>query len=225
MRFLGIMLKISLSPVDGGGYTAYFNPEERPIMFDRNIRPIKIKGSQGFAGGIMSLNRFRQIRAAFHPETKVPNDTDKCYQLRHAIDTFNTHVKSTFVIGRDLCFDEGGIGCRSRFCPVRQYNSKKPQKFRVDLFICSCAASYCILHLDVYQGRNVTEVGIHKDLVGLPTTQKAPMNAMYALGLHLDTSSAPRHMALDNRYMCPELGVLLREKVNVYATGTTKSLG
>ncbi|CAB9526779.1 hypothetical protein SEMRO_1886_G303590.1 [Seminavis robusta] len=62
-HFLGIMLKISLSSVDGGGYTAYFSPEERPIRFDRNIRPIKIKGSEGFAGSIMTLSRFRQIRA------------------------------------------------------------------------------------------------------------------------------------------------------------------
>jgi hypothetical protein len=86
-----------------------------------------------------------------------------------------------------LSFDEGGVGCRSRYCPVRQYNKDKPQKFRVDFFICADSKEYFILHLDIYQGKNTANIGIHDSIVNLPTTQKAVVNALHALGLHLST--------------------------------------
>ena len=41
-------------------------------------------------------------------------------------------------------FDEGGIAMRSRYCPVRQYNKDKPNKYRVDFFILADASYYFI---------------------------------------------------------------------------------
>ena len=221
-RFLGIVLHISLSPVDGGGYKAYFAKNDKEIVFNKKMEGRKISNSHGFANNIMTLRRFQQIRGAFHPEEKVINDNDKCYQLRHAIRTFNSKTKKTFSVGGKLTFDEGGVACRSRLCPVRQYNSNKPQKFCVDFFILSDAREYCILHIDVYQGKNSSNVGIHPDLIGLGTTQKAVMNAVYQMGLNDDTSADARHIAMDNRYQCPELAVLLRERAGVLSTGTVR---
>jgi Transposase IS4 len=221
-RFLGILLKISLAPIDGGGYPAYFRDSDQKIAFGSNRGMQTIPDSKGFAQKYMSLARFKQIRQAFHPESKAmaSGGGDKCYQLRRAINTINTAAKWSFIPGRDLAFDEGGVACRSRFCPVRQYNKDKPSKFRVDFFILACSTTYCIFHLDVYQGRNATNVGIAPAIQDLPTTQKATMNAIMA-GIGVETAGA-RHLALDNRYQCPELAALLLTKCNVYSTGTVR---
>ena len=84
----------------------------------------------------------------------------------------------------------------------------------------SDAKCYCILHIDVYQGKNAANTGIAPALVDLGTTQKAMMNAVYSLGLQNDPRSKRHHIAMDNRYQCAELALLLREQANIYSTGT-----
>ena len=198
-RFLGIMLKISLSPVDSGGYQSYFGKSDTSIRYNSSSPPLSIANSRGFAQDYMTLARFRQIRMAYHPEEKSKGDGgDKCYQIRNAIKTCNAAAIFCFLIGKNMTFDEGGIACRSRFCPVRMYNSQKPDKFRVDLFILACAASYVIFNVDVYQGRNKANVEIDASIVDLPTTQKAPMNACIQAGLLTDPDPRARHLTLDN---------------------------
>jgi len=216
-RFLGILLKISLSPVDGGGYTAYF------AVKDKSIFNLEIPGSKGFASSVMPLYRFKQIRTAFHPEDKcvAAGAGDKCYQLRHVISTFNASAKNVRFVPCKVSFNEGGCSCRSRYCPVRQYNKDKPDKFRVDFFIMACPKTYFIHHLDVYQGKNATNVGIRDEIKGVPTTQKAVINAVLQTEMHNDVDGA-RTIALDNRYQCPELAVLLRLRYNVYTAGTCR---
>ncbi|CAB9525639.1 unknown protein [Seminavis robusta] len=220
--FLGIMLKISLMPIDMGGYPAYFRDNDVAINYNKKEQPRQIKNTKGWAYQYMSLIRFKQIRSAFHPECKsmAGEGGDKCYQLRRCINTVNRASKSTFDAGCWCSFDEGGVACRSRFCPCRQYNKDKPDKFRVDFFILACSTTYAILHLDVYQGRNAANIGIHESILDLPTTQKATMNAvMSAFGTE---PRGARHLALDNRYQCPELAVLLLTKCNIYSTGTCR---
>lgn len=223
IHFLGILLRISMSPVDGGGYEAYFSKSNKTVIPGGNGKPLEISGTSGWAHKYMTLSRFKQIRGAFHPEDKAAGaGGDKCYQLRHVINTLNSAARYTFYTPKDLAFDEGGVGCRSRYCPVRQYNQSKPQKFRVEFFVCSGSRDYQILHLDVYQGKNGNNVGINKNCIDLPTSQKAVANAAYALGLDKETDGM-RHVAMDNRYQCPELAVFLRERVNLYSTGTCRS--
>lgn len=222
-HFLGIMLKISLSPVDGGGYPIYFNKENSRIAYSTEESPVVINNSAGFASDIMTLGRFKQIRMAYHPEDKAAAvGGDKCYQIRNALNTCNCAAKDSFTVGCNLTFDEGGIGCRSRFCPVRMYNSAKPQKFRVDLFILACASSYTVLHVDVYQGKNARNVNIDPSIVDLPTTQKAPLNACLQLGLQNEVDGM-HHITLDNRYHCNQLAVGLRERAKCHSTGTVRS--
>jgi hypothetical protein len=91
---------------------------------------------------------------------------------------------------------------------VRQYNKDKPQKFHVDFFVLSGPCNYQILHIDVYQGRNGNNVGIHEELIDLPMTQKAVANVTYFLGLEKIVDGAC-HVAMDNRYQCPELAVFM----------------
>jgi Transposase IS4 len=107
-RFLGILQKISLAPIDGGGYQAYFQPH------DKVIEGMTIPNTKGFVHGIMSLWRFRQIRGAFHPIHRVVGKSgDKAYHLRHAINQFNAKTRGAFNFGLHIVFDEGGVACRS----------------------------------------------------------------------------------------------------------------
>ena len=221
-RFLGIILMMPLRPLDSGGYAAYFQPSNTMHSLGTAIPSVEILDSAGWATRYMRLARFRQIRGAFHPELKeAGRGGDKCFQLRKLIQAVNAASKRSFRIPQDLAFDEGGIGCRSRYCPVRQYNKDKPAKFRVDFFILASSTSYAILHMDVYQGKNATNSYIREEAKQLPTTMKAVVNACYALELNKERRGF-RHLSLDNRYAAPQLMVILRDRLNVLATGTVR---
>ena len=198
-RFLGILLKMSLNPVDGGGYTAYFQTTNVTYNLGPDVPPVEIEDSRGFAVKYMTLNRFRQIRGAFHPENKVAaaGGGDKCYQFRTLLNQLNETSRKTFFVPKDMAFDEGGVGCRSRMCPVRQFNKDKPQRFRVDFFIMASSSSYAILHLDVYQGANATNSYIRPSIHRFPTTMKAVLNVCYGLGLNKETQGM-HHISMDN---------------------------
>jgi Transposase IS4 len=172
----------------------------------------------------MSLERFRQVRSSFHPEDKSVasmGEQDKCYQLRHAINTFNVAALNMRHIPGKLSFDEGGCACRSRFCPVRQYNKDKPDKFRVDFFILACPKTYYIHHMDVYQGKNASNVGIKPEARCLPTTQKAVLNAVLQTRIANDPNGL-RLIAMDNQYGSCELTTILRGRYGVYVAATSR---
>jgi hypothetical protein len=75
--------------------------------------------------------------------------------LRAAIVSLNTHAKRAFILGGHCSFNEGGIASKSRYNPVCQYKSSKPDKHRMDFFILVNASEgkKFIYHLDVYQGK------------------------------------------------------------------------
>jgi hypothetical protein len=124
--------------------------------------------------------------------------------------------------GGNLAFDEGGVACRSRLCPVRQYNKDKPQKYRVDFFILADSSTYAILHMDVYQGRNSANVNIDSRCLNLPTTMKAVVNACFQTNLVQKTEDGYRTISMDNRYQCPELAVLMMKRFKILSTGTCR---
>ena len=126
--FLGILLQISLQPQDLGGYPSYFCDADYCVTLSKDPpKTFVMTGTKGFFSMVskdfrMSLNRFKQIRGAFHPEDKVlgNDNTDKCYQLRKIINQLNVAANDNFVPEGNCSFDEGGTPCRSRYCPVRQ---------------------------------------------------------------------------------------------------------
>jgi Transposase IS4 len=162
----------------------------------------------------MSLNPFKQIRGAFHPEDKSAGNgcDDKCYQVRAAINELNAASLANVVTGGNCAFDEGGIACRSCYCPVRQeYNKDKPNKYQVDFFILACSTTYIIHHIDVYQGKNTANIGIDVPCVNLPTTMKAVANAAIKSELRRGSNDVNgfRVVSLDNQYQCPQLAFLM----------------
>ena len=86
------------------------------------------------------------------------------------------------------------------------YNKDKPDKFQVDFFILAG-----LHHLDVYQGKNASNVSIDASCWNLPTTMKAVVNAVIKTNLKegSNDSTGYRVISLDNRYQCPQLAYLL----------------
>jgi hypothetical protein len=112
-RFFGFLLCSSLQPMDCGGYPAYFRDKNMVVQLSSG-KKIEIPCTQGFMTEIdpqckMSLNRFKQIRGAFHPEDRVlgNQEEDKCYQIRSTINHLNAASSANFVPEGNLSFDEG----------------------------------------------------------------------------------------------------------------------
>eukprot|EP00957_Ditylum_brightwellii_P148771 11326148-Ditylum_brightwellii.AAC.1 len=103
----------------------------------------------------------------------LPDNGDKCHQLHYAIRKFNFTAKNTFHLGPHASFDEGGTAMLSQFCPVRQYNKDKPDKFRVDFFVLVVCRDISIYHLDLYPGKNKADIDIGHIIKDILTTQKA----------------------------------------------------
>ena len=219
-RFHGVVLKMSIDDRNLGGYEAYFDDViQINLSQDYNV---KVSDFPPWAKNVFSLHRFKQIRAAYHPEVGSSAIGDKCHQLRFAINQLNYASRATFVPGPNLSFDEGGIASRSRMNPVRQYNKDKPNKFRVDFFVLAnnTPEKYFIVDLDVYQGKNAENIGIAKEIEKLPTTQKAVVNAVINSKIANDPKGM-RKIFMDNRYTAALLLVMLREKYGLLDAGTT----
>jgi hypothetical protein len=149
---------------------------------------------------------------------------DKCHQLRAAIQFLNKHAKKSFILGCEISCDEGGIASKSCYTPVRQYNARKPDKYRIDFFVMvnTSFGMNFIYHLDVYQGKNATNAFVVVEAHNLPTTQKAVVNTIVLSGIANEPNGI-REMYMDNRYSMPTLFILLREKYSILACGTVWS--
>jgi hypothetical protein len=90
------------------------------------------------------------------------------------------------MLGCHCYFNEGGIASKSRYNPVRQYNSLKPDKYQNDFFVLVNASKgqNFIYYLDIYQGKNATNAHVVEEAWSLPTTQKAVVNTMICLGIN-----------------------------------------
>ena len=168
----GMILKMSIDDKKLGGYESHFE-EEIPVHLGQGYSAT-LTDYPAWATKIMPLWRFKQIRAAFHPEVGASTIGDKCHQLRYALDQHTKTAKKTFEPGIDLSVDEGGIASRSRMNPVRPYNKDKPNKFSVDVFLLANnnPGINFIHHLEVYQGKNAKNIGIPVEIQDMPTTQK-----------------------------------------------------
>ena len=117
--------------MDSGGYAVYFRMTNK-VVFGETIF-----GTKGFAHKYMKLWRYKQIRAAFHPDDRKASSmdgADKAFMLRNALNALNAVAANTMHVHANLTFDEGGTASKHRRNPIRQFNGSKPQKFRIDCF-------------------------------------------------------------------------------------------
>ena len=123
IRFCGVILKMSIDDRKLGGYEAYFKEMEVNLSRDYNV---KLNDFPPWAAKVFSLHRFKQIRAAFHPEVGASEIGDKCHQLRQAINNFNAASKRTFILGEKISFDEGGVASRHYRSPSGIPSASRP---------------------------------------------------------------------------------------------------
>lgn len=161
---------------------------------------------------------FQTNPSSVPPRNVTSSVGDKCHQLHASITSLNEHAKCVFVLGRECSFDEGGIASKSRYNPVHQYNSSKPDKYHIDF----SKGLNLIYHIDVYEGKHATNARIVEEAWMLPTTQKAVVNEIVSCGIATDPDGMLEFF-MDNRYTTPELFVLLQEKYHILACGTIRS--
>jgi len=115
---LGMILKMNLVNICLGGLKAYFNPIKKLyISCDEVIELRTIEMNWTYER--LTYKFFLQIRAALHSEDGVLEIGNKCHQLRAAIQFLNEHAKKSFILGREISFDEGGKASKSCYNPVR----------------------------------------------------------------------------------------------------------
>eukprot|EP00957_Ditylum_brightwellii_P203217 15333715-Ditylum_brightwellii.AAC.1 len=118
-----------MEPCKMGRYESYFT-NSPPVVLGKKYS-VGLRSFDYWTKQIMTLSRFKQIRCAMNPEgAQFSNYGNKFHQLRHFICTFNRKARTIFYLVPNAPFDEGGVPMHSRFCPVRQYNKDKPDKFR-----------------------------------------------------------------------------------------------
>ncbi len=98
--------------------------------------------------------------------------------MQNAISCLNKETSQTFIPGRDFSSKDGGVPGKSKYNPVRQYNSIKPEQYRIDFFILATTSGghNFIYHINVYQSNNKNYISIPPVFWNLPTTQKAVVN-------------------------------------------------
>eukprot|EP00957_Ditylum_brightwellii_P185786 14145079-Ditylum_brightwellii.AAC.1 len=112
-----------------GGYKSYSSNSPHILLGKRYS--VGLRGFDCWTKQIMALSRFKQIRCAVNPEGgQHLTNGNKCHQLRHFICAFNRKARKILHLGPNTSCDEGCVPMQSRFCPVRQYNKDKTEKFR-----------------------------------------------------------------------------------------------
>ncbi len=74
--------------------------------------------------------------------------------------------------------------------------------------------------MDIYQEENSNNVHIVEEAWHLPTTQKSVVNAIVTSGIH-NNPNGMYELYMENQYTAPELFVLLQERYQILACGTT----
>ena len=115
-HFLGICLKMSIENQATGGYASYFQ-EKLCIAAAFNVN-IEVSRRVGWAARYMTINRYKYIRSAFHPEIGSSVVKDKCHQLRAAIKQLNRAAKKYFKPGPRMSFDEAIMSIRNTYTHI-----------------------------------------------------------------------------------------------------------
>ena len=116
---------------------------------------LKIRGYFAWTKEAMPLAWFEQIRLSLI-DLKLVQQTNIMSMLSSGF-YLKISCKSKRIVQFrcwGIFFYEGGIPIQLRYYPVRQYNSDKPDKYRIDFVTLAADAKNCfIYHLDVHQGK------------------------------------------------------------------------
>ncbi|KAJ8927974.1 hypothetical protein NQ314_019500 [Rhamnusium bicolor] len=162
-------------------------------------------------GQIMPRDRYLLLLKMLHfGDNNNPNQNDKLFKIRLAIDHLRTCFKNSLEPFQNICIDESLMLFKGRLA-FKQFIQSKRHRFGVKLFIlCDCETSY-ILDFIIYTGSSTEitqflEVGISGSIV------------LTLLEKYLNNGHS---LYVDNWYTSPSLFSILHEK-KTNACGTVK---
>lgn len=167
------------------------------------------------AGKTMSWNRFNQIKRYLHycDETTAITDRtvanyDRLYKVRFLLNAMKAKCMALYSPSEDISVDECMIPYRGRWSG-KMYDSSKPIKWGVKVWMACDAANGYLYNFDVYSGRD-------RDFDNL-----ANVNMTTAVVLKLAESLWNRgyHIYTDRYYTSPQLLYLLG-KLGLSGSGT-----
>ncbi len=169
---LGNILKIAFILSHADWYKSLWYPPIHTIWFP--ICQFDIEDYPCWAKNYKTFSRFVQICDAFHPESGIFREENKCNQLQKVIDA----ASGAFVPGQEKSLDRGGVPCRSSHNPAWQYNKSKLDKYTIyflfwqmHLMVIIYPPHWCV---SGWKGNNIE---ISPDHRIFPQCKKADMNA------------------------------------------------
>ncbi|XP_067950472.1 piggyBac transposable element-derived protein 4-like [Watersipora subatra] len=167
------------------------------------------------ASTVMSLRRYDQIKRYLHycnEETSIQDrshpEYDRLYKIRFLINHMRERFTAEYSPSQDLSVDECMIPFRGRWSG-KCYDSSKPIKWGVKVWMACCASSGYALNLDVYSGKD-------RDFEDLTTEKNS---AAVVLKLVQSYWGRGYHVVTDRYYTSPYLLHWLRE-LQMSGTGT-----
>jgi len=197
-RWFGILLKISIDGRQLDGYGSYF--EETSIRLHADYA-VRLSGG-AWAKGLMTLDRFHQIRAAFRPP--VSGTQGVCGRLS-ALGRLNDAAKHSFICSSQVIYDDGGAAVGSVFSPLQSFNEGRCGNSRMEFSVLTDAKYRYAYYTDVcYRGD-----GGRDEMV---------VNSVVSSGI-AKSGECRCQLFCDSRYASSHLFITLDSKYNVKATG------
>ena len=166
-----------------GSKEKYCCPRNASILVCKLKRILVIKswkGSQDYpikASKVFTLVTFILIWASFYPKVCMLAVCDECHQMHFTIILLDAISQQLFTLKWKLSFNEGDVA------PWPFQSCLKVQQIQTRLisnwfiFFSKFNPWSIFNQVDVFEGQNVSKIGIPKNIQMLPTTQKAVVNA------------------------------------------------
>jgi len=172
----------------------------------------------GTFGQVMTKRRFKAIWCNFRTCEYGGNDlTHPLRRVQPTIDALKEGFANAYVPGNAMCVDEACIATKSKRCPIRHYNPRKPNKFHMKLYcLCDAITSYMVDFIVDQRQHMPADVFKVDGIVGLSRSEEIVCKLLEP---YLDSS---RMVATDNWYTSPRLAVLLRNR-SISFVGTCRA--
>jgi hypothetical protein len=230
VHFIGLLLARSLSPQRASLSKHWSVSEEGAVP-------------RGTFNRFMTRKRFKDIVRFLHFNDNSDDRRmyDRAWKVRPVLQVVEKTFRRGFVLGKRISFDEGMVGSRHQYNPMRIYMKDKPTKWGTKFYMTCCAdTAYCsrwvvlccaiqhrqiapfdelmrcavLYSIEIYRGSNGPE-----DHAIARTVLR---NVMKAFGPSRHDSSRKRLIVTDNYYTSVSLSDELYKR-GFYHVGTTRT--
>jgi transposase IS4-like protein len=169
----------------------------------------------------MSRNRFSQILSAFHiSDHTSESPDDKNAKVRDMVDHLNIVFKASWVLHKQISFDESSPGSAHRCSLVKRTKNKKVSSALQHWVLADSVAGYCYHFEAIWDTRPSRHVPEPDTVQKLSATHRAVYRS---LGTINPVDSQHHSLFADNLFLHPALVHLVHTHLGHYMTGTWRS--